>query len=343
MESMQNTTNFAMMDGDGALSGAFDAEEEQLTDIPSEAGRDDYSPVDALRYRTQWLDASCDAGIDGHAGAEAGAGAGADVPAETGSQRNLRQGDHGGGGTEALGPKKRLAASTQKQISRLRMHPHETTRKPRRLHSHKINSDTGVPSLKADVPVTPKWNSQDDFSKGISRHALSVQDMSGQQPVLTRPWLLATTSTTSDTHGSKNRPLVRPISFVTSDSLEEPVKPKVRKKDKSGDAFAGAKLMFGYNSSKHMSGSDDSNAFRSSRNRFDPLILSDDFSAETSEQFDMMEVTDMHMGMAGPDTESHAENSSTYDLAGRRNLSDTWRIYVEESSDRDADGYTVEA
>jgi hypothetical protein len=185
MESMQNTTNFAMMDGDGALSGVFDAEEEQLTDIPSEAGRDDYSPVDALRCRTQWLDASGDADIDGHGGAEAGAGAGAgagaNVPAERGSQRNSQQGECGGGGTEALGPKKRLAASTQKQISRLRMHPNEIPRKPRRLHSHKINSDTGVPSLKEDVPVIPEWNSQYDSSKGMSRHALSVQDISGQQ------------------------------------------------------------------------------------------------------------------------------------------------------------------
>jgi hypothetical protein len=50
----------------------------------------------------------------------------------------------------------------------------------------------------------------------------------------------------------------------------------------------------------------------------------------------------MDIDMTGPYTASHAENSNTYGLADRRYLSDTWRIYVEELSDRDTDGCTAD-
>jgi hypothetical protein len=92
------------------------------------------------------------------------------------------------------------------------------------------------------------------------------------------------------------------VSFDWSDSLGEPVEPKFRKKIKS-------------------------------RYAFEPLLMSNDLSVEPSANSDM----DMDMDMTGPYTESHAENSITYPLADRHNMSDTWRIDVEEESDCDTD------
>jgi hypothetical protein len=59
---------------------------------------------------------------------------------------------------------------------------------------------------------------------------------------------------------------------------------------------------------------------------------------ESSENFSMM-----HMDMAGPNTESHAENFLTCGSPDRSERSDSWRIDVEEVLDCDADGPTPEA
>jgi hypothetical protein len=84
--------------------------------------------------------------------------------------------------------------------------------------------------------------------------------------------------------------------------------------------------------------SDDSYDFSSSRNRSESNVLSNDLNAESSKSIYMM-----NMDMAGPDTESHAENSLTYGSPDRSERSDTWRMDVEEVLDCDADGATPEA
>jgi hypothetical protein len=335
MESMQfeeSLTNRLMPDGDSALRGVFNAEEEKLSDMSSKMGKARDFPVDLLCYQTQRLDSSGDVGTDGHTGS----GAGINVPAKTETHRNLRQGEYVGGGREAWGSNKGLTVPTRDLLpSRSRSLSHEISARQSRSYSHEIDFETGPPSLKADVPVTLDANSQYDFAKAISRDAMSAKDLSGQQPVPAQPWRVANTSSKNGS-GSIKGPRSRHLSFDRSSSLDEPLEPKFRRKDKSRDAFGSADTMFGCNPFRH--GSNESNNFCSSRNRSESNVLSNDLNTVSSENYYMMD-----MDLAGPNTESHAENSLTCGSPGRSEGSDTWRIDVEEVLDCDVDGTTSEA